>query len=246
MKNLINRFQQMNRMKGIVIVFITSSFVSIIGLGIYHSVVNHNLELDNKIVNVEKDDSIVLENDLSSDIKSTEDQSKENVEEVKQKDNQQKDSTIQTQKNEKNINNQKKQTVTSNKNNSQQISQKDKEKLNKKEENNQTETTEKDRENHIVVNVKVIGIDKTMMSGQLDVEKDTTVYEALVKLAKKNGKAVNSSGSYVKGIGGLNEKDYGPSSGWMYKVNDVTPNRPATSYELEDGDTVVWFYVNYH
>ena len=48
---------------------------------------------------------------------------------------------------------------------------------------------------------------------------------------------------YVEGINHLYEFDCGPESGWMYKVNGAFPNYGCSSYELKDGDEVVWIYT---
>lgn len=48
---------------------------------------------------------------------------------------------------------------------------------------------------------------------------------------------------YIEGINHLYEFDCGNESGWMYKVNDQFPNYGSSSYELEDGDKIVWQYT---
>lgn len=50
-------------------------------------------------------------------------------------------------------------------------------------------------------------------------------------------------GTYVVGIGGVSEKQYGGASGWLYAVNGTTPGYSAGAYELSDGDVVEWFYT---
>ena len=50
-------------------------------------------------------------------------------------------------------------------------------------------------------------------------------------------------GKYVAGIGGLNEKDLGGSSGWMYSVNGSYPNTACSNYDLSDGDVIVFSYT---
>ncbi|MDI6907871.1 MAG: S-layer homology domain-containing protein [Thermoanaerobacterales bacterium] len=50
-------------------------------------------------------------------------------------------------------------------------------------------------------------------------------------------------GGYVVAIDGLAEKDYGPSSGWIYVVNGDVPSAAADNCPLEDGDDVLWRYV---
>lgn len=42
----------------------------------------------------------------------------------------------------------------------------------------------------------------------------------------------------------LGEFDNGVNSGWMYTVNGVHPNVGLCYYELQDGDVVVWHYVD--
>ena len=57
------------------------------------------------------------------------------------------------------------------------------------------------------------------------------------------GGQVTGSSSYVTGIGGLSEKDYGSKSGWMYFVNGEAPNKACGKYILQDGDGLVWSYT---
>ena len=53
----------------------------------------------------------------------------------------------------------------------------------------------------------------------------------------------NSSKTYVSRIGDYEEFDYGPTSGWLFKVNDdETILSSAADYELEAEDELVWFY----
>ena len=98
------------------------------------------------------------------------------------------------------------------------------------------------------VSIKVIGINTTMMQGNIEVNSSSTAYSVLRELAKQNGKSISTKGFgstvYVSGIDGLKEFDHGPSSGWMYKVNGTPPNIGAGAYYLKAGDQVVWYYVN--
>ena len=50
------------------------------------------------------------------------------------------------------------------------------------------------------------------------------------------------SGYYVTRIGPLAENDFGPSSGWLFKVNGWFPNYGSSKYEVEAGDVIVWAY----
>ncbi len=98
------------------------------------------------------------------------------------------------------------------------------------------------------VSIKVIGINTTMMQGNIEVNSSSTAYSVLKELAKQNDKSISTKGFgstvYVSGIDGLKEFDHGPSSGWMYKVNGTPPNIGAGAYRVKAGDTVIWYYVN--
>ncbi len=75
-------------------------------------------------------------------------------------------------------------------------------------------------------------------------EEGATVFDALKALCEKNGIALKyDKPYYIQGIGGLNEKDCGAGSGWMYRVNGATPMKAANKYILADGDEVEWYYV---
>ena len=98
------------------------------------------------------------------------------------------------------------------------------------------------------VSVQVIGVNSTMMQGNIEVNSSSTAYSVLRELAKQNGKSISTKGFgstvYVSGIDGLKEFDHGPSSGWMYKVNGTPSNIGAGAYRLKAGDQVIWYYVN--
>ena len=110
------------------------------------------------------------------------------------------------------------------------------------------ETPKQDTPVKHTVSIKVIGINTTMMQGNIEVNSSSTAYSVLKELAKQNGKSISTKGFgstvYVSGIDGLKEFDHGPSSGWMYKVNGTPPNIGAGAYKVKAGDTVIWYYVN--
>ena len=110
------------------------------------------------------------------------------------------------------------------------------------------ETPKQDTPVKQTVSIKVIGINTTMMQGNIEVNSASTAYSVLRELAKQNGKSISTKGFgstvYVSGIDGLKEFDHGPSSGWMYKVNGTPPNIGAGAYKVKAGDTVIWYYVN--
>lgn len=112
----------------------------------------------------------------------------------------------------------------------------------------QVETPKQETPVKQTVSVRVIGVNSTMMQGDIEVNSSSTAYSVLRELAKQNGKSISTKGFgstvYVSGIDGLKEFDHGPSSGWMYKVNGTPPNIGAGAYKVKAGDTVIWYYVN--
>jgi hypothetical protein len=70
-----------------------------------------------------------------------------------------------------------------------------------------------------------------------------TAYDALCACGLSVNAVQSSYGVYVRGIGGLAEKEHGATSGWMYSVNGTTPSVAASSYKLENGDRVSWYYT---
>ena len=110
------------------------------------------------------------------------------------------------------------------------------------------ETPKQDTPVKQTVSIKVIGINTTMMQGNIEVNSSSTAYSVLRELAKQNGKSISTKGFgstvYVSGIDGLKEFDHGPSSGWMYKVKGTPPNIGAGAYKVKAGDQVIWYYVN--
>jgi cytoskeletal protein RodZ len=111
-----------------------------------------------------------------------------------------------------------------------------------------SETTTNPKET-ITIRVKITGVNNTIASGSVSVEKDASAYSTLKEFCTSKGISVSSSGSnsfvYVKGINGLMEKQHGPLSGWMYKVNGSSPNVSAGSYSLSNNDQLEWYYTNY-
>lgn len=50
-------------------------------------------------------------------------------------------------------------------------------------------------------------------------------------------------GVYVVGINNIDEKDCGSKSGWLYSVNGKFSNNSCGSYDVKNGDTVVFSYT---
>lgn len=77
------------------------------------------------------------------------------------------------------------------------------------------------------------------------VPEGTDVYELLSMAAASNGIAItaNANKTYVMSINNLGQMMLGQQSGWKYSVNNSVPLMAASSYILQSGDKVKWFYV---
>ena len=78
---------------------------------------------------------------------------------------------------------------------------------------------------------------------QLTLPKGSTAYDALCATGVSVNAEQTSYGTYVSAIGGLAQKEYGASSGWMYSVNGTVPMTSCSNYVLSAGDVLEWYYV---
>ena len=70
-----------------------------------------------------------------------------------------------------------------------------------------------------------------------------TVYDVLRAVCAENGIALVGNSGYIKSIDGLAERDCGGGSGWLYRVNGVSPSISCGNYEVFDGDDIEWLYT---
>lgn len=100
--------------------------------------------------------------------------------------------------------------------------------------------------NYVTVTVSVTSSavgNPVSSGGTFTFNEGATVYDALCALGLSVNAHGSSYGTYVSAIGGLAEKQYGGTSGWMYSVNGTTPMTACGNYVLSNGDNVVWYYV---
>lgn len=81
-------------------------------------------------------------------------------------------------------------------------------------------------------------------SDAVKIESGDTVMQ-VVKSTLKANKIVYqiASDGYIKSISGLGEFDRGAQSGWLYKVNGVSPSISTRYYTLKPGDRVELIYT---
>ena len=256
MKEFINKIKNMDKTKRIVILFITISFVFIGSFSIYNGVTGNYKT--NQVAQVD-----TTKNKKEKNTKETKkeekqeitDQTQETSESTQSDSQSSTQSTDETKTNDKNKSNSKSSSTTQSNSKSSsaghsQSSTNQSQSNSGQTSNNQSNNSSSSQQptnGKITVNMQVIGVDSTLMSGTLSLEKNTSVYGALKTLAAQKGVSISTSGfgasTYVRGIGGLKEFDYGGNSGWLYMVNGIKPSYGAYSYKLNDGDTVKWYYT---
>ena len=89
----------------------------------------------------------------------------------------------------------------------------------------------------------IIPADGVILSTTVTITEGESVMSVLKRACGDAGIPVSSSGSYVRGINGLFEKNVGRSSGWMYCVGGTFPSYGADSYTLSGGENIQWLYT---
>ena len=73
-----------------------------------------------------------------------------------------------------------------------------------------------------------------------------TAYDVLIKVCNDNGITVSQKstvyGKYIAGLNGIDEKDCGKSSGWLYSVNGTYPPKACNLCNIKNGDKIVFRY----
>jgi hypothetical protein len=73
-----------------------------------------------------------------------------------------------------------------------------------------------------------------------------TVLNVLLKVAKKKNIEVEHRGSgamaYIEGIDNIYEFDYGPKSGWNFKLNGTTISKSSGIINVKKDDVIEWVY----
>lgn len=104
------------------------------------------------------------------------------------------------------------------------------------------------KKNKFKKDISLVPSDGVILSPvSVDFDDGATAYDALQKACTQNGIALNaensSFGVYVVGVGGVEEKDCGSQSGWVYTVNGKSPSVSISKYKIKNGDSIVLSYV---
>lgn len=99
------------------------------------------------------------------------------------------------------------------------------------------------------VTITIIGSDDIGIivdQQKISLEAEDTVLDILLKAAENNHFDVEYSGSgamaYIEGIDNLYEFDYGPKSGWNYKLNGTVMNKSSDAVKVKKDDVIEWVY----
>lgn len=239
-------FKKIDQKTKLVIVFVIIVLIAIGGVGIYHSVhppVKVEVKTEKKKVSKEKAVEKKVAPKIEANTPKTDTSTKpantqEHSTQLKQAT--QKQATQTTPSTKKTPVPQKTQTSTS------QAAQKPEVAQTKQEAAVTQSQPVKQEPSEEQIHVTITGINENFYNSDMPLKEGATAYSILSETGLSYKKTGFGSATYVRAINGLAEKDHGPLSGWMYKVNGVAPNISAGSYKLKKGDQVVWYYVNYN
>ena len=233
-------FKKIDQKTKLVIVFVIIALIAIGGVGIYHSVhppVKVEVKTEKKAVEKKVTPKIEA-NTPKTDTSTKPANTQEHSTQLKQAT--QKQATQTTPSTKKTPVPQKTQTSTS------QAAQKPEVAQTKQEAAVTQSQPVKQEPSEEQIHVTITGINENFYNSDMPLKEGATAYSILSETGLSYKKTGFGSATYVRAINGLAEKDHGPLSGWMYKVNGVAPNISAGSYKLKKGDQVVWYYVNYN
>ncbi len=90
---------------------------------------------------------------------------------------------------------------------------------------------------------KIVPANGIILDEVVNLEPGESVLALLRRVAKEKGIAVNVRSGYLAGVGGVNEKQFGGTDGWLYSVNGEFPRKGIRDYILKEGDSVALFYT---
>lgn len=88
-----------------------------------------------------------------------------------------------------------------------------------------------------------LGNNGIIFSAEVEFTEGETVLDVLKRIGSNNGISIANNGGYIMGINGLDQKDCGAQSGWMYSVNGTFPSKSVNKYVLSNGDKVKILYT---
>lgn len=112
-----------------------------------------------------------------------------------------------------------------------------------------TKETTKSAESKPTVAITIIGpkdFGVILPKIKVNLSEGDTVLDVLLKAAKKKNILVEYSGTgamaYIEGIDNIYEFDYGPKSGWNFKLNGTTVSKSSGNVKVKKDDNIEWVY----
>ncbi len=85
--------------------------------------------------------------------------------------------------------------------------------------------------------------DGILINTTVKVSPNSTALDAIKAACRQSGIEIDESRGYIRGIGGLYEKDCGGASGWLYSVNGSFPYTSSDKYVLKANDRIELHYT---
>jgi hypothetical protein len=86
-----------------------------------------------------------------------------------------------------------------------------------------------------------------LSSSKVTIKDGETIFDVLLHATKKAGIQVDYDGggatAYVNGIDNIYEFDYGPRSGWLFKLNGVSLTKSSGLVKIKAGDRIECYYT---
>lgn len=95
----------------------------------------------------------------------------------------------------------------------------------------------------ITATLHIEGINETLYYGEISVQDESTLQDALTHFADNNG--IEFEGldtAYITSVNGETAGAFGGWDGWLYRVNGVEATAGIDGYALQNGDEIVLFY----
>lgn len=100
------------------------------------------------------------------------------------------------------------------------------------------------------VTISIVGSKDTgviLKKTKITFNEGDTIFDILLKATEKREIDVEFHGkgamTYIEGIDNLYEFDYGPKSGWNFKLNGIVINKSSGSVQVKKDDDVEWIYL---
>ena len=110
-------------------------------------------------------------------------------------------------------------------------------------------TPKQEKSGYVTVTIDASSVDKGIILSDysVSINEATNVFDATFIACRENEILMSSRGlsgtRYIEGIADLYEFDYGPASGWVFYVNEISSTKSSGVYELNEGDEIRWEYV---